>query len=475
MRLFYGSYEFPRTPAITQEIRYEAEEGENISKRESWTITGSLTPATCGHTQVWALVEALLAAIEQDKETFSIRENDGVTVVYEIEAADCIEGPRFTDHRILEPRKGFLLNNAQYELRLECLKPIEDEDEVSRTLDVNFSYDVFGILTITERGEILYKQENNIASIPTSIFSINTQNWSKQQQFGYSDDKQRVNYTYVYTQKVLAVPPSLDALGVETWNISLSSKETDTGTPEYTISGSCRLRGAGTVALPVDQELSGRDIISPEGMNFSSSDDQVLGSVGATLYGNMEQLAYYIENELLSENVVITDRDLNLDPSTRTVSFSYSYNTPGGGGGGGGTGGGLGVEFSYSWSVSGGEIRVNEVNRFGKPPYIQQMGENAIILSENGTLQSRQAYPPAPEPFGDNVILSDSSVNKTPNFDRAGNAIYQTEFRYSYYYLSRGAPEFAARARELFNTYGKVRRRQEKQYTEEIGRRQIGF
>lgn len=475
MRLFYGSYEFPRTPAITQEIRYEAEEGENVSKRESWTITGSLTPSVCGHTQVWALVEALLTAIEQDQQTFSIRENDGVTVVYEIEAADCIEGPRFTDHRILEPRKGFLLNNAQYELRLECLKPIEDQDEVSRTLDVDFSYDVFGLLTITERGEILYKQENNISSIPSSIFSINTQNWSKQQQFGYSDDKQRVRYTYVYTQKVLAVPPSLDALGVENWNVSLSSKITDTGTPEYTISGSCRLRGAGAVEVPVDQELSGRDIISPEGMNFSSSDDEVLGSVGATLFGNMEQLVYFIENELLSENVTITDREVRLEPSTRTVSFNYSYNTPGGGGGGGGGYTPVAVEFSYTWSIKGGEIRVNEVNRFGKPPYIQKMGENAIVLTESGTLQSRETYPPAPEPFDNEVILSDSTVNQTPNFDKAGNGLYQTDFSYSYYYLSRGAPEFAARARELFNTYGGVRRRQEAGYQEEIGRRQIGF
>jgi hypothetical protein len=106
MRLFYGAYEFPRTPAITQEIMYNAEEGENTTKTESWTIAGSLVPAVCGHAQVWALIDALLTAIEVDSGTFSIREDDGVTVVYEITAADCVEGPRFTSHRIVDPRKG---------------------------------------------------------------------------------------------------------------------------------------------------------------------------------------------------------------------------------------------------------------------------------------------------------------------------------------------------------------------------------
>lgn len=478
MRLFYGAYEFLRTPAITQEIRYQAEDGDNITKMESWTIQGSLVPAVCGHSQVWTLVAALLAAIEVDDQTFSIRENDGVTVVYAIAAADCIEGPRFTDHRILDPRKGFLINNAQYELKMECIKPIVDQPEVSRTLDVGFSYDIFGILTITENGEILYKQEDNISEVPSSIFTFDSKNWSRQQQFTYSDDKQKLRYTYIYTQKSLAVPAVLDALGVETWNISVSSKIADNETPEYTISGSCKLRGAGAVDVPLNTELSGRNIYSPEGMTYSSTDDAILGGVGSLLYGNMDKLIFYIENELLGESVAITNREIRTDPTTRTVSFTFTYNNPNDSGGGGGGESVVGVEFSYSWSYSGGEISVNEVKRLGKPPYLQKLSENAIKLTESGTLQSRKWYPIEPAPFDDNVIMTGNSVDKSPNYDKAGNAIFQTQFRYGYYYLSDGSVHgFAGRAKSLFEEYGKTQRRspQTNTYKEEIGRRQIGF
>lgn len=472
MRLFYGAYEFPRTPAITQEIAYNAEEGENTTKTESWTIAGSLVPAVCGHAQVWALIDALLTAIEVDSGTFSIREDDGVTVVYEITAADCIEGPRFTSHRIVDPRKGFLLNNAQYELRMECIKPIEDQKEVSRTLEVNFSYDIFGILTVNERGEILYKQEHDITEVPASIFTFSSTNWSRQQQFTYSDDKQKLSYTYVYAQKSLAVPAALDALGVETWNVSVSSKTGSTGTPEYTISGSCKLRGAGTVEVPLNTELSGRDIVSPEGMAFSSTDDEVLGSVGATLYGNMEQLIYFIENELLGENVAITDREIRTDPTSRAVSFSFTYNLPGSSGGQ--SGGVAGVEFSYSWNYSGNEMGVNEVKRLGKCPYIQELYKTAPKSSESGTLQSRSSYPEPPVHI-DGLILIGHNVDYTPTFDGAGNAIYQTSFRYSYYY-QEASVIMRQRARELFEKYGKTkRRRQQVPRKEELYRRTIGF
>jgi hypothetical protein len=116
------------------------------------------------------------------------------------------------------------------------------------------------------------------------------------------------------------------------------------------------------------------------------------------------------------------------------------------------------------------------VKRLGKPPYIQQLSETAIKLSESGSLQSRSAYPQEPAPFDNNVIVIGNNVTRSPNFDRVGNAIYQTNFKYTYYYLSRGVPDFAGRARELFNAYGKIRRRQPQQgYREEIGRRQIGF
>jgi hypothetical protein len=287
-----------------------------------------------------------------------------------------------------------------------------------------------------------------------------------------------LSYTYVYTQKSLAVPAALDALGVETWNVSVSSKTASSGTPEYTIAGSCKLRGAGAVEVPLNTELSGRNIYSPEGMTYPSTEDALLGGVGAMLYGNMEQLVYFIENELLGDAVAITNREIKTNPASRTVSFSFTCNLPGGSGGGGG--GVVGVEFSYSWNHSGGGYSVNEVKRLGRLPYFQMLSENAFKLTENCTLQSRSSYPQEPVPFfGNNLILLNNNVDRTPDYDKVGNAVYQTQFRYTYQYLGGGAmPDFGGRAASLFAQYGKINRGRYEPIPprkEELSRRTIGF
>lgn len=396
MKLKYGSQTFEIHPSFAPSLNFKSREGDNEAStiEETWNIDGSFKKD--GWSNLVTEWDAIIAALRVPAQDFAILDESDVTV-FQLLAADCINGPTCHVLNVTEKHKGFMVTNIKFQLRItaEYVNPDAPTD-LRGKIDFSFQFNSMGFMTITENG---VAKGTNITTPPSPWLSPTTVSFEFDSRFDLSRDRTECKYMYKWKERKVALPPGLYNL-VSSFSLNIDEQNADDFLYNIIrVSGDCQIKRKDTAEsiwnktgiLSANPDSSVKRPVAADFIPVESIDD--LDRELALM-----QVKDWIDNNLIGKGVKILSKEINARIYEQRITFNFQILKPES----------VLAKYDYSVTIKENAVKTSIVPVFNRTPVVQRIGYTHSEITERGEVVFFDGRPPHPSPYWPEICTSPS-------------------------------------------------------------------